>query len=158
VALTGAYCEAQSSASAPGVGVPAASTGTNHYLNLSLDNGGMPGTSQIYNNHIAIDPRLGNAVTITKVAALQNVTRGQLVPYTITVTNTMPVTLTRLSVIDTFPAGFKYVPGSARIDGQNIEPTAAGNQLTWRNLQLATNAKRVIQLMLVVGSGVGEGQ
>jgi large repetitive protein len=33
----------------------------------------------------------------------------------------------------------------------------AGNQLTWGNLQLATNAKRVIQLMLIVGSGVSEG-
>jgi uncharacterized repeat protein (TIGR01451 family)/fimbrial isopeptide formation D2 family protein len=158
VAATTTYCESQSSEFAPGVAVPAGSTGTNHYLNLTLNNSGMPGTSQIYNNHIAIDPRLANAVTITKVAALQNVTRGQLVPYTITVTNTMPVTLTRLSVVDTFPAGFKYVPGSGRIDGQSIEPTAVGNQLTWSNLQLATNAKRVIQLMLIVGSGVSEGQ
>lgn len=158
VATTGSYCESQPSELAPGVAVPAGSPETNHYLNLTLNNGGMPGTSQIYNNHIAIDPRLGNAVTITKVAALQNVTRGQLVPYTITVSNTLPVTLTRLSVIDTFPAGFKYVPGSGRIDGQSVEPTAAGNQLTWSNLQLATNAKRVIQLMLIVGSGVSEGQ
>lgn len=158
VAATSTSCESQPSESAPGVAVPAGSTGTNHYLNLTLNNSGMPGTSQIYNNHIAIDPRLGNAVTITKVTALQNVTRGQLVPYTITVTNTMPVTLMRLSVVDTFPAGFKYVPGSGRIDGQSIEPTAAGNQLTWSNLQLVTNAKRVIQLMLVVGSGVSEGK
>ena len=138
--------------------MPAGSVATNHYLNLTLNNSGMPGTSQIYNNHIAIDPRLANAVTITKVAALQNVTRGQLVPYTITVTNTMPVTLTRLSVVDTFPAGFKYVPASGRIDGQAIEPTAVGNQLTWSNLQLVTNTKRVIQLMLIIGSGVSEGQ
>ena len=158
VPTTSNFCESQASDFAPGVAVPAASVGTNYYLNLTLNNSVMPGTSEIYNNHIAIDPRLANAVTITKVAALQNVTRGQLVPYTITVTNTMPVTLTRLSVIDTFPPGFKYVPGSGRIDGQSIEPTAVGNQLTWSNLQLLTNAKRVIQLMLIVGSGVSEGQ
>jgi uncharacterized repeat protein (TIGR01451 family) len=157
VAATGTFCESQASEFAPGVAVPAASTGTNHYLNLALNSGGMPGTNQIYNNHIAIDPRLGNAVTITKVAALQNVTRGQLVPYAITVTNTLPVTLTQLSVLDTFPAGFKYVSGSGRIDGQAIEPTVAGNQLSWDNLQLLSNAKRVIQLMLIVGSGVSEG-
>ncbi|HEY6086863.1 MAG TPA: hypothetical protein VIV84_03910 [Burkholderiaceae bacterium] len=157
VTATGNHCEAQASEFAPGVAVPAGSVATNHYLNLTFNSGGMPGTSQIYNNHIAIDPRLGNAVTIAKVAALQNVTRGQLVPYTITVTNTLPVTLPRLSVIDTFPAGFKYVPGSGRIDGQSIEPTAVGNQLTWSNLQLATNTKRVIQLMLIIGSGVSEG-
>ena len=158
VLTTSTYCEAQLSERPPGVAVPAGSTGTNHHLNLSLNNSGMPGTSQIYNNHIAIDPRLGNAVTITKVTALQNVPRGQLVPYTITVTNTLPVTLTQLSVIDTFPAGFKYVPGTGRVDGQAIEPGIAGNRLTWGSLQLATNTKRTIQLMLIVGSGVSEGQ
>jgi uncharacterized repeat protein (TIGR01451 family) len=158
VATTSTTCESQPSEFAPGVAVPADSAATAYYLNLIFGNGGMPGTSQIYNNHIAIDPRLGNAVTITKVAALQNATRGQLVPYTITVTNTLPVTLTRLSVVDTFPAGFKYVPGSGRIDGQSIEPTAVGNQLTWSDLRLVSQAKRVIQLMLVVGSGVSEGK
>jgi uncharacterized repeat protein (TIGR01451 family) len=157
VPATGTYCESQSSEFAPGVAVPAASTGTNHYLSLAFNSSVMPGTSQIYNNHIAIDPRLDNAVTITKVAAMQNVTRGQLVPYTITVNNTLPVALTTLSVIDTFPSGFKYVPGSGRLDGQSVEPTVAGNQLAWPNLQLATNTKRSIQLMLIVGSGVSEG-
>ena len=157
VPATGTHCESQPSEFAPGVAVPAASAGTNHYLKLTFTNAAMPGTSQIFNNHIAIDPRLNNAVTISKVAALQNVTRGQLVPYTITVNNTLPVTLAPLSVVDTFPAGFKYVPGTGRLDGQGVEPTVVGNQLTWTNLQLATNAKRVIQLMLIVGSGVSEG-
>jgi uncharacterized repeat protein (TIGR01451 family) len=157
VPATGTYCESQSSEFAPGIAVPAVSAGTNHYLSLAFNSSVMPGTSQIYNNHIAIDPRLDNAVTITKVAAMQNVTRGQLVPYTITVNNTLPVALTTLSVIDTFPSGFKYVPGSGRLDGQSVEPTVAGNQLAWPNLQLATNTKRSIQLMLIVGSGVSEG-
>jgi uncharacterized repeat protein (TIGR01451 family) len=158
IATTSSYCEAQPSEFAPGTALPAGSTGTNHYLNLVLNSGGMPGTSQIYNNHIAIDPRLANAVAITKVTALQNVPRGQLVPYTITVNNTLPVTLTQLNVIDSFPAGFKYVPGSGRIDGQTAEPSTQGNQLRWTDLQLATNTKRVIQLMLIVGAGVSEGE
>ena len=157
VAATGAYCEAQPSAYAPGIAVPAASAGTSHHLNLTFNSAAMPGTSQIYNNHIPIDPRLANAVSIVKVAALQNVTRGQLVPYTITLTNLLPVTLDAMSVIDTFPAGFKYVPGSGRIDGQRVDPAAAGNQLTWSNLQLPPNANRSLQLMLIVGSGVSEG-
>jgi uncharacterized repeat protein (TIGR01451 family) len=158
VMTTSSYCEAQTSELPPGVAVPAGSAGTAHHLNLTLNNSGMPGTSQIYNNHIAIDPRLGNAVTITKLTAMQNVTRGQLVPYTITVINTLAAPLTRLSVIDTFPAGFKYVPGTGRVDGQAVEPTVAGNRLTWADLLLATNTKRTIQLMLIVGSGVSEGQ
>jgi uncharacterized repeat protein (TIGR01451 family)/fimbrial isopeptide formation D2 family protein len=158
VPATTTYCEAQPSEFAPALAVPAASPETSYYLRLSLNNSVMAGTSQIYNNHIAIDPRLGNAVSITKVAALQNVTRGQLVPYTITVSNTMPVTLTRMRIVDNFPAGFKYVVGTGRVDGVAVEPVVVGNQLTWSNLQLTTNAKYVIQLMLVVGSGVSEGK
>lgn len=157
VPATGTYCEAQPTPYAPAVGVTGG-TATAHYLRLTLGNGLMPGSSQIYNNHIAIDPVLTNAVSITKVAALQNVTRGQLVPYTITVSNTLPVTLGSSSIVDTFPAGFKYVPGSGRLDGVPVEPVAVGNQLSWGNLQLATNTKRVIQLMLIVGAGVSEGK
>ena len=154
---TNAHCEAQASEFAPGVAVPAASAGTNHYLNLTLNNAGVPGTSQIFNNHIAIDPLLSNAVSISKVAALRDVSRGQMVPYTITLTNRLAVPMAGLNVVDTFPAGFKYVPGSGRVDGQRIEPTVAGNRLTWANVQLLTNTQRTIQLLLIVGSGVSEG-
>ena len=158
VPATPTHCEAQLSEFAPGVTVPAGSPGTRHYLRMMFNNSVMPGSSQLFNNHLAIDPRLTNAVSIAKVAGLLNVTRGQLVPYTITLSNTLPVTLVGLNVVDTFPAGFKYVPGSGRLDGQPVEPAAIGNQLTWSNLQLVTNTKRVIQLMLVVGSGVSEGK
>ncbi len=157
IAATTTYCEAQASPDAPAVAVPVGS-GTSYYLRLSFSSTQMPGTSQIYNNHIAVDPVLANAVSITKVAAMQTVTRGQLVPYAITVSNTLPVSLSSVSIVDTFPAGFKYVAGSGRVDGLPVEPVAAGFQLSWGNLQLATNSKRVIQLMLIVGAGVGEGQ
>jgi large repetitive protein len=157
VPATNAHCEAQASELAPPPSVPAGSAGTSHYLNLTLNGSSIPGTSQIFNNHIAIDPLLSNAVSISKVAALRDVTRGQLVPYTITLTNKLAVPLAALSVVDTFPAGFKYVPGSGRLDGQAVEPSVAGNRLTWANVQLLTNTQRTIQLMLIVGSGVSEG-
>ena len=113
------YCEAQASDSRRRLG--ADGTGTAYYLHLTLNNV-QPGYSQIYNNHIAIDPTLDTAIAITKTAALVNVTRGQLVPYTITLKNTLGVALQNLSVVDTFPLGFKYVAGSARMDGQKLEP------------------------------------
>ncbi|NIT97692.1 MAG: DUF11 domain-containing protein, partial [Actinobacteria bacterium] len=49
--------------------------------------------------------------------------RGQLVPYEITVNNQLGVALPDLSIVDRFPAGFRYVEGSARVDGVPIEPT-----------------------------------
>jgi uncharacterized repeat protein (TIGR01451 family) len=158
IPATATYCESQSSEFVPATAVPANTAGTNYYLRMTFNNTVIPGSSQIFNNHVAIDPRLDNAVAISKVSSLQNVTRGQLVPYTITVNNTLAVTLSSVRIVDSFPPGFKYVAGSGRLDGQPVEPTATGTQLTWGNLRLATNSKRVLQLMLVVGAGVTEGK
>ncbi|MBI1920965.1 MAG: DUF11 domain-containing protein [Geobacter sp.] len=155
------YCEAQASYLAPAASVPAASvsagTGTAYYQHISLDNV-QPGYSQIYNNHIAIDPTLNTAIAITKTTPLLNVTRGQLVPYTITLKNTLGVELQNLSVVDTFPLGFKYVAGSARMDGQKIEPAMNTRQLVWNISQLGSNAKHTITFLMIVGSGVSEGE
>lgn len=152
------YCEVQTSEFAPAVAVTANTSGTNYYLRMVFNNTITPRNSQLFNNHIALDPRLDNAISITKIASLQNVTRGQIIPYTITVNNTLAVNLSNLNIIDSFPAGFKYVAGSGRLDGQAVEPINSGRQLTWSNLQIVTNTKRVIQLMLIVGSGVKEGK
>jgi uncharacterized repeat protein (TIGR01451 family) len=149
------YCEAQVSDVAPPISVPAGQN-TTYYLRMTLNNT-QPGYSQIYNNHIAIDPTLNTAVAITKTAALINVTRGQQIPYTITVKNTMAVTLQNLSLVDTFPSGFKYVAGSARIDGQKLEPVINTTQLTWNISQLTSNIDHTLKLLLIVGSGVSEG-
>jgi len=152
------YCEALPSDVEPGVSVAANSAGTNYFLRMVLGNAPIPRNSQMFNNHIAVDPRLDNAVTISKVSPLQNVTKGQHVPYTITINNTLAVTLTSMNLVDTFPPGFKYVVGSGRMDGLPVEPVATTRTLTWGNLQLVTNTKHVFQLMLIVGSGVKEGK
>jgi uncharacterized repeat protein (TIGR01451 family) len=92
------------------------------------------------------------------VAGILNVTRSQLVPYTITLNNTLNVRISDLNVVDNFPAGFKYVVGSSRIDGVEQEPIVNGRQMTWTNLSVEVNESRVIKMLLVVGSGVSEGE
>jgi uncharacterized repeat protein (TIGR01451 family) len=158
------YCEAQTSDLAPAASVlqaaaasSPAKAGTAYYLHLTLDNV-QPGYSQIYNNHIAIDPTLNTAIAITKTAAFVNVTRGQLVPYTITLNNTLGVALQNLSVVDTFPLGFKYVAGSARLDGQKIEPVMNTRQLIWNISQLSSATTHTITFLMIVGSGVSEAE
>jgi uncharacterized repeat protein (TIGR01451 family) len=87
------------------------------------------------------------------------VTRGTLVPYTITVTNVYGVPLYDISIVDRFPAGFKYVADSARLmDGSPAEPKINGRELVWDNLELQADQKYTIQFLLVVGSGVSEGE
>ncbi|MEN8135067.1 MAG: isopeptide-forming domain-containing fimbrial protein [Thermodesulfobacteriota bacterium] len=158
VPATTEYCEVVASAAVPPLSVPPRTVGTIYHLHLVLSDGTVPGQSQIFNNPIPIDPKLNGAVAITKTSSLLNVTRGALVPYTITVTNVYGVPLSDISIIDHFPAGFKYVAGSARLDGKHTEPLINGRELVWDGLVLQINDKLSIQLLLVVSSGVSDGE
>jgi uncharacterized repeat protein (TIGR01451 family)/fimbrial isopeptide formation D2 family protein len=151
------HCEVQGSEFAPSTAVPPGS-GTTYYLHVTLSNGTVPQDSQLFNNHIPIDPEFAGAIAITKTTPLFNVTRAGQVPYTITVENTLAGPLQDLAVVDRMPPGFKYVKGSGRINGVAVEPVPNGRQLTWGSLTLAPNEKQTIQLLLVVGSGVSEGE
>src|SRR6266850_2348536 len=151
------YCEAQASEFAPPLSVPARSVGTQYYLNLTLDGSAVPGSNQIYNNHIPLDPQLAGAFSITKTTQLLNVTRGQLVPYTITISNAIGASLQGEQVVDRYPAGFRYVPGSARLDGVPSEPKVAAGQLVWNGLNFGSSTRTIV-LLLAVGAGVGEGE
>mgnify|MGYP001338441217 CR=1 FL=1 len=35
----------------------------------------------------------------------------------------------RVAIVDTLPVGLKYLPGTARLNGQKVEPVRGGNQL-----------------------------
>jgi uncharacterized repeat protein (TIGR01451 family)/fimbrial isopeptide formation D2 family protein len=98
------------------------------------------------------------ALTVNKTTPLVDVTRGQLVPYTIIVTNVLSGPVQGVALADSFPAGFRYVKGSARLDDRPAEPTLAEFQLTWSNLSFAGGQQHTILLLLAVGAGVGEGQ
>ena len=142
----------------PGAAIAARSAGTTYHVRLSLDDSQVPGSSQIFNNHIPVDPVLDGALAITKTTPMLNVTRGQLVPYTITVRNVLGMPLQDVRVTDRFPAGFHYVPGSAQVDGVKIEPTLAGRELYWSNLSFDSAGQLRGVLLLAVGSGVSEGE
>jgi len=158
VPATTEYCEVVASAAVPPTSVLPGTAGTTYYLHLLLSNGTVPGQSQAFNNPIPIDPELYGAVAISKTSSLTNVTKGTLVPYTITVTNVYGSPLFGIGIVDRFPAGFKYVAGSARLDGNPAEPLINGRELAWNGLDLQFNQKRTIRFLLVVGSGVSEGE
>jgi uncharacterized repeat protein (TIGR01451 family) len=155
---TALFCEVQGSEFAPATSVPARTPGTVYHVHLTLDDSQVPGSSQIFNNHIPLDPELAGALAITKTTPLRNVTRGQLVPYVIAVINSSGLPLTDVVIVDRFPAGFSYVEGSARVDGVSIEPAIAGRELTWGGMTIAGTAQHTLKLLLAVGAGVGEGE
>jgi uncharacterized repeat protein (TIGR01451 family) len=151
------FCEAQGSEFAPAPSVPPG-IGTKYYLNLTLDGTSVPGSNQIYNNHIPVDQQIAGAFSITKTTPLLNVTRGQLVPYTITIGSALGASALGVQVVDRYPAGFRYIKGSARLNGVPTEPTDTAGQLTWSGLNFDSDDHPTITLLLAVGAGVGEGE
>jgi uncharacterized repeat protein (TIGR01451 family) len=158
VPATAQHCEAQPSEFAPPPSVAARSAGTVYHSLLRLDGTRQPGSAQLFNNHIPLDPRLDGAIAITKTTSAVNVSRGQMVPYVITVSNSFGVDLRDVNVIDRFPPGFRYVEGSARIDGVKTEPRLVGRELVWSDLLLTSDGRHEIKLLLAVGAGVSEGE
>jgi uncharacterized repeat protein (TIGR01451 family) len=156
IPATTQHCENSDSAVQPPPTVEPRTTGTDYFLKFLFD--AAPFTDQIYNNHIPVDGELDSVVAISKVAGKLNVTRSDLVPYTITFNNTLGIPLFDVSIVDNFPAGFKYVAGSARVDGVEVEPQIDGRMLTWSGLSVGIDESREIKLLLVVGSGVSEGE
>jgi uncharacterized repeat protein (TIGR01451 family)/fimbrial isopeptide formation D2 family protein len=155
---TAQHCEVQVSEFAPPASVAARSAGTVYHSLLRLDDSQLPGSGQLFNNHIPLDPRLGGAVSVTKTTPLLNVSRGQMIPYVITVTNSFGVDLQDVNIVDRFPAGFRYVEGSAHFDDVKTEPLIAGRELIWSDLALATDGRHEIKLLLAAGAGVSEGE
>jgi uncharacterized repeat protein (TIGR01451 family) len=136
-------------------GPPTGAQPTVYYFDFNL----APGvTAGVVNNHIPLDPILGGALTITKTTPLVNVSRGDLVPYTITATNTLAVALSNINIADQIPPGFKYKTGTAILDGVSLEPIINGRSLTWANLNFAAGQVHEIRILLVVGAGVSEGE
>ena len=133
----------------------ATANSTQHYFQFDIT---IPTSANVVNNHIPLDPILGGAIVVTKTTPLVNVSRGDLVPYTITATNTLSAALSNIDIRDQVPPGFKYKSGTASVDGVAKEPTVSGRDLTWANQTFAAGQKRVVRLMLVVGSGVAEGE
>ncbi len=170
IAATPNPAEVQNSASAPASSVPlhnpatcpsdsgsfASGAGTTqYYYSFAIT----PGTSgNVVNNHIPIDPVLQGAIVVTKTTPKITASRGDLVPYTITAHNTLAAALSSIVLNDQMPPGFKYIKGSARLDGVNVEPTQSGRNLSWSGLTFNAGQTRTLQLVLVIGSGVGDGK
>ncbi len=136
----------------------ARTAGTNYHVHLTLDDSLVPGSTQIFNNHIPLDPILNAALAISKTTPMLNVTRGQLVPYTIIVRNVRTVPLLGRERGRSLPGRLPLHRGFRAGRRCAVEPTLVGRELTWTDLTMDVGAQRTIVLMLAVGAGVGEGE
>jgi uncharacterized repeat protein (TIGR01451 family) len=127
-----------------------------YYLEFLLETG----DPDVIFNHIPIDPFISrDPLIVTKTSTKRNVSTGDLVPYEITVRNAEGAQRAGVTVVDLLPSGFKYVVGSASVNGVPNEPEATNSnrQLEWRNQTIPGNATVTYNLVLTVGAGVTEG-
>ena len=103
----------------------------------------------------ATEPSL---VTITKQALLHQVRRGDRVPYIIKVENTSSSNVGLLNIIDTMPSGFRYVEGTATVNGEKTEPQISGRRLSFDRQPMGANSTIEIRLELLVLSSAGPGK
>ncbi|MDQ5897192.1 MAG: hypothetical protein QG612_1278, partial [Pseudomonadota bacterium] len=117
---TSAQCLVQAQATAPTGSAP-----TTHYLSIRLDPVNGP---DVLNNHIPLDPAGSSGLLVIKTGDRTQAELGDSVRYTITVrrTDTAGATLPAVEIIDTLPAGFRYIAGTAMVGGVTIaDPSGA---------------------------------
>ena len=95
-----------------GSNAPQVGEDTTHYFDFTLG----AGSRDVLNNHIPLDPitLARSPLDVVKSTPRQDVNFGDIVPYTITVTNTEDLPRLDLDIIDFTPPGFKYVEDTSR--------------------------------------------
>jgi uncharacterized repeat protein (TIGR01451 family) len=97
----------------PNVGAPQDGQPTTYYLQLTLNPGA--GGADVVHNHIPLDPATLPQLAIDKRASVSIAEIGDLVRYTIRVRNlSTTVAAPNVVVVDRLPAGFAYIPRTAR--------------------------------------------
>ncbi|WP_420818651.1 DUF7507 domain-containing protein, partial [Paramylibacter kogurei] len=99
-------------------------------------------------------------LSITKVvtAGPTQVQLGDVVPYTITLSNAELVVASGIDVVDVLPIGMIYVPGTAQVDDVDVDPIVTGRTLTFSGLSVPPVGDVVITLTARVGpnSAIGK--
>ncbi|WP_333815249.1 DUF7507 domain-containing protein [Tabrizicola sp.] len=81
---------------------------------------------------LVVDPSLApTGLSLTKTTPRSVVTRGSVVPYTITVRNDNPVVSGQLDIVDVLPPGMFYIDGTATLGGVPVDVQVQGRIITW---------------------------
>jgi uncharacterized repeat protein (TIGR01451 family) len=152
----------QPQSTAPAVGVNA---GAAQYC-LQITGFG-PSAQDVIHNHIPLDPMATAKLLVSKTAAKASAEIGDSMTYTITVRriDTSAGILSNFVVIDTLPAGFTYVSGTATVNTASVTDASIGLAAQGSkpvmaialNTPLAANQQVVLTYRVRVGVGAAEG-
>ncbi|MGI6855383.1 DUF7507 domain-containing protein [Mesorhizobium sp. 1B3] len=97
-------------------------------------------------------------ITVTKVANLRFIRRGEQAPFTIRVTNNSAARAAGLTIVDTMPSGFRFVEGTATIGGVKVTPEISGRQIRFPDVSVDGKSEVEIRLRLLALSTAGPGE
>jgi uncharacterized repeat protein (TIGR01451 family) len=97
-------------------------------------------------------------VEMTKTTPDAIVTRGAVVPYTITITNENDFVVGPVDIVDRLPDGFLYVPGSAQFNGSATTVDVSGNIVTWDAVSVPAQGLITVSLYarVLTGADIGD--
>jgi len=147
-----------------GVTVSASSTSSLLYDATLVSKDGMPlakaGAFTLVETGVTLDNVFGilgnipmfypHPITITKTADQTAVSAGDRVVFTLNYQNTGHIAVNTTQIVDTLPDGLAYAAGSARVDGQHVEPVVNGRTLTWTFPSLDANAHTIVYATVVI--------
>ncbi len=131
-------------------------TSTATYVNTVMAGGQSPldGSAISEDNATAsVALEVPESLVVSKTASTPVVRIGDVLSYTITITNTNNTDRTNVNIVDFVPAGFTYRPGTARMNGVAIEPSQSTRRLVWAGQTIPGNGSVTLTLSLGVGAG-----
>jgi large repetitive protein len=114
----------------PAVGVngvaAVGAVGTQYFFEFNLTPFGPPPSAGVIHNHIPLDPLASGAILVNKVGDKSVAEVGDSVRYTIRMRNTTAGSIPAVQLEDLLPAGFRYIPGTARLNANVLADPAGG--------------------------------
>ncbi|MGB8814062.1 MAG: hypothetical protein WCC57_12870, partial [Paracoccaceae bacterium] len=105
----------------------------------------------------AVPIAIAGNITVEKHAGVGTVRAGQIVPYTITVTNSSATVTTTTNVVDLMPTGFTYKAGTGRVGTTPTDPTITGSRFAFNGVVVPPNATVTIRLGAFVSTSAQPG-
>jgi large repetitive protein len=143
---------------------PKGSEPTTYYLQLTLNPAA--NRARVVHNHLPLDPSSISQLALQKSVNVSEAEIGDVVRYTLRIHNLSPVaTLSGVTVADTLPKGFKFVPRTARLIAgatPTVLPEPAGSPgpnlvFTLGNLAADQTVEINYHVRLGVGATEGDG-
>ncbi|SFU16702.1 conserved repeat domain-containing protein [Pseudovibrio denitrificans] len=101
-----------------------------------------------------------NGLLLKKEANIQRAERGDLIVYELTLKSSLEQAVTDVTLVDTLPPGFTYVPRSARMSGQTLieKNGSVGSDIEFTLPDIEANVEKTLSYVARVGATAGFGQ